>query len=297
MLKLVRYLLAIGALYAPFSLVWAADPVCVETGGRKICYSAAADRVTPQTFDLSMRGMCHVATDTGAVTEWTGTAYISSATCPGSAGGTSASSLGKAEDAAHNSGDTGVAVLFKRCDTAASSSGTDGDYTVPCLDSSGRIWVTVSNASDYTTDDVTTYPAVITSEASAQDVDQVGTKSVLGGPLDISRYSYCTFNFLNTDVAANATIDEVNIYLLVNDQTIAESIVDYTEGNFAAPSGALESVWTGTPGSDYDTTPDTSLDEGDILKMRVKVQGFSKIDIYMSASADNAAVDSDWTCQ
>ena len=88
MLKLVRYLLAIGALYAPFSLVWAADPVCVETGGRKICYSAAADRVTPQTFDLSMRGMCHVATDTGAVTEWTGTAYISSATCPGSAGGT-----------------------------------------------------------------------------------------------------------------------------------------------------------------------------------------------------------------
>jgi len=88
MLKLVRYLLAIGALYAPVSLVWAADPVCVETGGRKICYSAAADRVTPQTFDLSMRGMCHVATDTGAVTEWTGTAYISSATCPGSAGGT-----------------------------------------------------------------------------------------------------------------------------------------------------------------------------------------------------------------
>lgn len=42
--------------------------------------------------------------------------------------GTSATSLGKAEDAAHASGDVGVMMLAVRTDTAANRSGTDGDY-------------------------------------------------------------------------------------------------------------------------------------------------------------------------
>jgi len=186
MLKLVRYLLAIGALYAPVSLVWAADPVCVETGGRKICYSAAADRVTPQTFDLSMRGMCHVATDTGAVTEWTGTAYISSATCPGSAGGTSASSLGKAEDAAHTSGDTGVAILVRRCDTASVGSDTDGDYSVPCVDANGGLWVSLAttiSGEDQVNDLLETSGAVVRSTTVATGVTTNTTSALVAVPV------------------------------------------------------------------------------------------------------------------
>lgn len=54
--------------------------------------------------------------------------------------GTSAGSLGKAEDAAHASGDTGVAILAKRTDTAASSSATDGDYVTVNSDSLGHLW-------------------------------------------------------------------------------------------------------------------------------------------------------------
>jgi hypothetical protein len=54
--------------------------------------------------------------------------------------GTAATSLGKAEDGAHTTGDTGVAILGVRRDTAASGADTDGDYATLNLDSTGRLW-------------------------------------------------------------------------------------------------------------------------------------------------------------
>lgn len=48
--------------------------------------------------------------------------------------GTAAANLGKAEDAAGSSGDTGVAVLVQRQDTAVSRASADGDYVVPAAD-------------------------------------------------------------------------------------------------------------------------------------------------------------------
>lgn len=59
--------------------------------------------------------------------------------------GTAATSLGKAEDAAHSSGDVGVMALGIRNDALAATAGTDLDYLPPTLDSDGRM-VTVSNA-------------------------------------------------------------------------------------------------------------------------------------------------------
>jgi hypothetical protein len=59
--------------------------------------------------------------------------------------GTGATNLGKAEDAAHSSGDTGVFVLAVRSDTAAATGQTDGDYTALVTDSSGRLHVNVGN--------------------------------------------------------------------------------------------------------------------------------------------------------
>lgn len=55
--------------------------------------------------------------------------------------GTSAAHLGKAEDAAPASGDTGVMALAVRKDTAAVSSGTDGDYSTLNVDSLGLLRV------------------------------------------------------------------------------------------------------------------------------------------------------------
>jgi len=56
--------------------------------------------------------------------------------------GTTATSLGKAEDAAHASGDTGVASLFVRKDNINPVfAGTDGDYIPGNTDANGRIRV------------------------------------------------------------------------------------------------------------------------------------------------------------
>ena len=48
--------------------------------------------------------------------------------------------LGKAEDAAHVSGDTGVMALGVRADTAAPTA-ANGDYVPPLMDALGRTWV------------------------------------------------------------------------------------------------------------------------------------------------------------
>lgn len=57
--------------------------------------------------------------------------------------GTGATNLGKAEDAAHTTGDVGVMGLTVRRDTAAATATTDGDYQPPTTDASGRLWTHV----------------------------------------------------------------------------------------------------------------------------------------------------------
>lgn len=57
--------------------------------------------------------------------------------------GTGATNLGKAEDAAHSSGDTGVMALAVRQDADASFAGTSGDYAPLQLDSSGYLKVNI----------------------------------------------------------------------------------------------------------------------------------------------------------
>ena len=52
--------------------------------------------------------------------------------------GTGATNLGKAEDSAHTTGDTGVAVWGVRNDTLAQFSGTNNDYTPFAVEDTGR---------------------------------------------------------------------------------------------------------------------------------------------------------------
>ena len=54
--------------------------------------------------------------------------------------GTDPTSLGKAEDAAHASGDTGIMALGVRKDTAAATA-ADGDYVPLIVDATGHLWV------------------------------------------------------------------------------------------------------------------------------------------------------------
>ena len=58
--------------------------------------------------------------------------------------GTGATNLGKAEDSAHSSGDTGVAILERRIDTAATSADTSGDYATANQSAEGAKWSTLT---------------------------------------------------------------------------------------------------------------------------------------------------------
>jgi hypothetical protein len=84
--------------------------------------------------------------------------------------GTAATNLGKAEDAAHSSGDTGIAAWAVRKDTAAALAGTDGDYAPLEVDATGNLYVKVNNAES------SPLPVYITSgAASGSEVNSYDT--------------------------------------------------------------------------------------------------------------------------
>lgn len=60
--------------------------------------------------------------------------------------GTSATNLGKAEDAVAGDGDTGIAHLIKRVDTAAVQTTLAGDYQVPAGNSVGATFVDINSS-------------------------------------------------------------------------------------------------------------------------------------------------------
>lgn len=68
--------------------------------------------------------------------------------------GTAAGSLGKAEDAAHSSGDTGVMVLAVRQDSAAALAGTTGDYIPLTTTALGSLRTSVTKADGTVVDPV-----------------------------------------------------------------------------------------------------------------------------------------------
>lgn len=80
-----------------------------------------------------------------------------------------------AEDAAHSTGDKGVMGLSVRRDTAAATSGTDGDYQPLITDSTGRLWCNVSNTVTVTGTGGT-FP--ITDSGGSITVDNGGTFAV-----------------------------------------------------------------------------------------------------------------------
>lgn len=81
----------------------------------------------------------HTVVDSGTITTVSAVTTLN-AVVPG----TGATNLGKAEDDAHNSGDTGVAVWARRIDTPAAS-GASGDYVTVNQDEFGALYITPSS--------------------------------------------------------------------------------------------------------------------------------------------------------
>ena len=94
--------------------------------------------------------------------------------------GTAATNLGKAEDAAHTSGDVGVMALTVRQNTAAALSGTDADYQPLITDTSGRLHTISGN-----------FPAAaaLADAAAVPTTSKIGSVPMLynGATVDLSR--------------------------------------------------------------------------------------------------------------
>lgn len=92
--------------------------------------------------------------------------------------GVGATNLGKAEDAAHSSGDVGVAALTVRQDAAAALGGTDADYQPLITDANGRLHVLDANSA-----------AIAASLAIVDDWDVVsGSAAATDGPQIMALY-------------------------------------------------------------------------------------------------------------
>lgn len=108
--------------------------------------------------------------------------------------GTSAAHLGKAEDAAHVSGDTGVYALAVRADTPAVSSGTTGDYSSLNVNAQGALWVSLT---PNTTGGVTVYFAVAANSTNATNV-KASAGSIYGWNCTNEGTAWAYLKFHNT---------------------------------------------------------------------------------------------------
>lgn len=122
-------------------------------------------------------------------------------------------SLGKAEDAAHASGDTGVLQLAVRNDAGSALAGTDGDYAPLQTDNFGKLRVSDSSVASYlATIDANTRPAGQTTMAFSTPVTIASNQTAVpisasSLPLPSGAATETTLGLLNTEVG-NLTIAE-----------------------------------------------------------------------------------------
>lgn len=115
--------------------------------------------------------------------------------------GTGATNLGKAEDAAHNSGDTGVYMLAVRDHVPAAHSGADNDYESLHTNRDGMLWVTPGpQESDLATQATTHVKKYYTNAGAVTD-------GIVWSPAAGTRW-YVTDIFINVSAAATVTLED-----------------------------------------------------------------------------------------
>lgn len=165
--------------------------------------------------------------------------------------GTGATALGKAEDAAHVSGDTGVMALGVRRDTAAASSGTDGDYEPLSTDNAGRLRIAAAIAN------------------SGVDIGDVDILSVVPGT--------GATNLGKAEDAAHASADVGVLALGVRND--ANATRTDTDGDYSSVSVDLAGNRRTVGNVDHD-----AVDAGSPVKIGGK--GVTAVPAAVSASAD-----------
>jgi hypothetical protein len=150
-----------GVDYPRVKIVWGVDGVAVD---------ASATNPLP------------ISDGGGSITTDGDVTSITTSVTPG----VSAAHLGKAEDAAHGSGDTGVMALAVRNDGGAALAGTTGDYIPLTTNSVGALYVTgAGGGSQYAEDaahvsgDIGTISLVVRKDTAAQVAGTDGDYSIL----------------------------------------------------------------------------------------------------------------------
>lgn len=168
--------------------------------------------------------------------------------------GTSATSLGKAEDAAHTDGDVGVMVLAKRTDSAAVSSGTDGDYSTINVDATGRLWVrpapvttriqvtpTISSSPAYTSGDVVGGLQTISNAARVSGGS--GTISQIT-VMDKTQAQRAAMDILFFDRSVTVAADNAAVAMSDSDMAFCLGVISIGPYNTAWPGTPLNSIST-----------------------------------------------------
>jgi hypothetical protein len=137
----------------------------------------------------------------------------------------------KAEDAAAVSADKGIMALAVRRDSAASSSGTDGDYSTLNVDANGKLWVN----------------ATVSSGSTAGDVAHDGADS--GNPVKVGGRAR------SSEIAAVANNDRSDF---ITDLVGKHIVLPYSNPeNFV--SGCISSAMTGTTSTSLIAAPASGL--------------------------------------
>lgn len=171
-------------------------------------------------------------------------------------GGTSATSLGKAEDAAHVSGDTGVAMLGIRDDTLNATSGTEGDYEMLHTTAEGALWVTQapSITNGWATFNATSGDGSTALTATAQQVK--ATVGTVGGWYIYNPNSAATYvNFYNA-TSASVTVGTTNQQMVICVPATSGANVEFGNGITFATAISISATTTGGG----NTAPATALE-------------------------------------
>lgn len=180
--------------------------------------------------------------------------------------GTGATNLGKAEDAAHSSGDVGVMSLFVRNDTRGTLSGTDGDYTPGQLNASGDLRV-----------DASAVAVPVTDNSGSLTVDNGGTFAV-----QAAQSGTWTVQPGNTANTTAWKVDASSVAVPITDNS--GSITVDNGGTFAVQaSGNVASAATdsGNPvkiGGKYNSSPITVTD-GQRADIQTDANGYLKVNV------------------
>ena len=122
--------------------------------------------------------------------------------------GVAATNLGKAEDAAHTSGDVGVMALAVRADTLAPT-GANGDYVPLLVDANGALWVSLGTKLDPVNDSIMPYALAASFISAVTAKIEVDTVIALFASAGGSLRNYVTSLLVTNSDATVGTLVEI----------------------------------------------------------------------------------------